>query len=850
MKKTPFFRAAAGMALVFGLSAQATEYNLAADYSTNSNPNGTWTYGWDFANQPPGGGIRYLTLSGDAWVSTNGVAIYKEVSGETVLQSSDTASAMVRWTAPNDIGRASIRIEGELPPTEIGIEIRRGLGVILSVTNTHVFSVNLLVEPGEQIDFVVVDPSGASTKTLDLTITTIAENLHLTTFEDFNSAYREITWDSIPEWRSFRSLSEGSPVTNYYGAPESIHYSWAGGMSQDMPFNISTNTGITTIRHFSRLGEGGGYYHDFGYSGLAFADDSIVSNNTAIAFHYMMHAYREGKNYPHIVVVNGAGERIEVAGELPENTWVEFRADINWSYVDADGKYGSFSLFVRIGDGFWLPVSELQGLEMKLDDPAQITKLCLRMDWSGYGYFPHVDDIRYSTGQHPNLGAGTNLLVNGSIDQYQLGWRNDDVNHHILRFNNRVIELGAADVLGEVVTGRVAQVVSLLSQGFSEGTIDAGLYQAAFGGWLNQEGGDAFCGPYNGRVAIDFLDSTNGLISTANTPDLVPFSGGTWQELIATNPIPARTRFIRYNYHTQRGMLNNATLSVLGLPQEDKTLTVSSVHGSPVPSVGTYSNSYNTVIPCSVSDVTGVYTQYVCTGWTGTGSVPASGTSKTVEVTLTEDSSIVWNWQTNYWLGASVSGSGSVSVAAQPLWSAPALDGAFEPAGSSITLTATPAVGWLFMGWSGAASGTNEAVVIMDAPKAVMAVFSDDADGDGLTNAEEAALGTDPWNPDTDGDGFDDKLEVDNGGNPTVSDAWRIDHIRANGAEFGLYPSNAVLDVAIGQILLETVGGHAILNLQLEQSDDLSTWTNAGEAVEWVLPVNGSKQFFRVRSRR
>lgn len=38
---------------------------------------------------------------------------------------------------------------------------------------------------------------------------------------------------------------------------------------------------------------------------------------------------------------------------------------------------------------------------------------------------------------------------------------------------------------------------------------------------------------------------------------------------------------------------------------------------------------------------------------------------------------------------------------------------------------------------------------------------SPDADGDGLTDAEEAVLGTDPHNPDTDGDGLLDGEEVD-----------------------------------------------------------------------------------------
>ncbi len=41
-----------------------------------------------------------------------------------------------------------------------------------------------------------------------------------------------------------------------------------------------------------------------------------------------------------------------------------------------------------------------------------------------------------------------------------------------------------------------------------------------------------------------------------------------------------------------------------------------------------------------------------------------------------------------------------------------------------------------------------------------------DSDGDGLTDAEEVALGTDPNNPDTDGDGYEDGVEVESGYDP------------------------------------------------------------------------------------
>jgi len=45
-----------------------------------------------------------------------------------------------------------------------------------------------------------------------------------------------------------------------------------------------------------------------------------------------------------------------------------------------------------------------------------------------------------------------------------------------------------------------------------------------------------------------------------------------------------------------------------------------------------------------------------------------------------------------------------------------------------------------------------------------------DSDGDGLTNAEEEDLGTDPKLADTDGDGIDDPDEIDLGTDPTMAD--------------------------------------------------------------------------------
>jgi hypothetical protein len=77
-----------------------------------------------------------------------------------------------------------------------------------------------------------------------------------------------------------------------------------------------------------------------------------------------------------------------------------------------------------------------------------------------------------------------------------------------------------------------------------------------------------------------------------------------------------------------------------------RTLTVSSAHGIPVPGNGPHTYSGGQSVTCSVSSpVTEGSTIWTCTGWSGTGSVPSSGSGTSISFTITQDSTITWNWQ-------------------------------------------------------------------------------------------------------------------------------------------------------------------------------------------------------------
>ncbi|MDP7107406.1 MAG: hypothetical protein QGH41_10030, partial [Roseibacillus sp.] len=93
-------------------------------------------------------------------------------------------------------------------------------------------------------------------------------------------------------------------------------------------------------------------------------------------------------------------------------------------------------------------------------------------------------------------------------------------------------------------------------------------------------------------------------------------------------------------------------------------------------------------------------------------------------------------------------------------------------AGTTATLTATPDLGYLFTGWTDDAAGTdNPLALVMDGNQTVGATFAQDArdpDQDGLSNYQELVLhGTDPDNADSDGDGFSDLEEIAAGSDPT-----------------------------------------------------------------------------------
>jgi parallel beta-helix repeat protein len=160
----------------------------------------------------------------------------------------------------------------------------------------------------------------------------------------------------------------------------------------------------------------------------------------------------------------------------------------------------------------------------------------------------------------------------------------------------------------------------------------------------------------------------------------------------------------------QSGSITATTFgSIIGNYKTQYYFAVASSHDSPTPSSGWF-DSGTSITESVTSPVSGsMGTQYVCTGWSGSGSVPASGTASSATFTISAPSSIVWNWKTQYYL-----------TVISPYDSPTPSSGWFD-SGMSITESVTSPVSdptgtiiYVCTGWSGSgsvpASGTASSV--------------------------------------------------------------------------------------------------------------------------------------------
>jgi len=149
------------------------------------------------------------------------------------------------------------------------------------------------------------------------------------------------------------------------------------------------------------------------------------------------------------------------------------------------------------------------------------------------------------------------------------------------------------------------------------------------------------------------------------------------------------------------------------------TLTIKTPYGVSTPEKGTHTLTNGTPVTASVSSPF-YYNDNIrqeCTGWSLTDHAPSSGTGPHMTFAITNDTTLSWNWKLAHRLTVLADANGSVSPT-----------GGWYFAGSSVVITAFPALYYHFSNWYGDLSDAgldgDRITVAVIAPRTVSAAFA------------------------------------------------------------------------------------------------------------------------------
>jgi len=229
---------------------------------------------------------------------------------------------------------------------------------------------------------------------------------------------------------------------------------------------------------------------------------------------------------------------------------------------------------------------------------------------------------------------------------------------------------------------------------------------------------------FTGTVVI--VDGTNYKVS--ELPHTFTWDAGSSHSFAFQSPLVVTPNGKQYVWTSTTGLSTlqtgsitvSSSGSVTGNYKTQYYLSVSSPsgYGSPTPTSGWFdaSSSITASVTSPWAGTTG--TRYICTGWTGTGSVPPSGTGSSVTFTIIQASSITWNWVTQYYLTVRTNPSGIATIPGEGWYNA----------SKSVSLTAPSVSGYTFLNWdvdgTNQGSGVSSITVTMNAPHTATAHYS------------------------------------------------------------------------------------------------------------------------------
>ena len=269
-------------------------------------------------------------------------------------------------------------------------------------------------------------------------------------------------------------------------------------------------------------------------------------------------------------------------------------------------------------------------------------------------------------------------------------------------------------------------------------------------------------------------------------------------------------------------------------------LRVESAYGTATPDGPVNHHEEGTAFTCSVSPAL-VETEDVrrrCTGWTGTGDVPATGTGTEVSFATTrKNSSLVWNWESDYRLCCAVSGAATPTNVSQWVGEGGTLHVSFAPA-------VTP--------WRAVLGGDADGVVL-DEDARTVSIPADRARAV-TVEIERGPLSTETTPvpvPHAWLDRFPERLAA-HGGDYEAFGNGQADNGRPVWACYvaGLTPTNALEDF---RVFLSMEGGRPHLSWEPSSGPDgearaYAVWGKANLSdPTWHFPTNETSRFFQVR---
>ena len=180
-----------------------------------------------------------------------------------------------------------------------------------------------------------------------------------------------------------------------------------------------------------------------------------------------------------------------------------------------------------------------------------------------------------------------------------------------------------------------------------------------------------------------------GFTVWANANDIYTFSY-TPQKVITPNSKQCLIISVTGN-STNSVLTASAPTTVVGAYKTQYYLTSTSTYGTPSPVDGWYDSGSSVSGFVASPVIVDSTTQYVCSGWSGTGS-PANGTASAVTFTINASSTIAWNWKTQYLVSFVVDplNYGSTTPSGTTVW---------QDAGT-ISIAASANYGYRFSSWT------------------------------------------------------------------------------------------------------------------------------------------------------